>query len=222
MVIVSPPEDSGWLLLYRRDAGITNPRRRPPARRAYLTREGRPLPSARLWIMVMRSRPARCRASIRGWGNADCRAATDWRLRTAGRAATGSPLPSIAIGLLAIVLGLFAAHFHSAVRDDAPRARLIEKLTAKRGRDLYHDYLRGALGWLDRTIDPPPLARGNPHGRRVLGMKSLGVCISLSLAYSFASFLAGWVAGAQGVLGQVIFTPDPYWAPAVWPSGCRA
>ena len=49
-------------------------------------------------------------------------------------------------------------------------------------------------------------------------MRSLGVCFALSLAYSFASFLAGWVAGAQGVLGQVTLLDQPSWAPVDWPT----
>lgn len=110
-------------------------------------------------------------------------------------------LAGLFVAVLGVVLGLLAAHFHSVVRDDAARARLVEKLTGKRARDLYHDYLRGALDWLDRTIDLPPFGCGNLHRRRAFGIRSLNLCVFLSIAYSFASFLIGWVAGSQGVFG---------------------
>jgi hypothetical protein len=44
-------------------------------------------------------------------------------------------------------------------------------------------------------------------------MTSLGVCITLSLAYSLGSWLMGWVAGAPGGLGQVTLM-EVRWAPA--------
>jgi hypothetical protein len=94
---------------------------------------------------------------------------------------------------LSVVIG---PHFQSAVRNEQARQRLIERLSRTGARDSYHAYLRSALAWLDGRIDPPPFARPNPHGRRVVGMTSLGVCITLSLAYSLGFWLMGWVAGA--------------------------
>jgi hypothetical protein len=128
------------------------------------------------------------------------------------------PICGLALAIFGICIRIIGPHFQSAMRDDAARARLIEKLTSRRIRDLYHDYLGSTLDWLDRTISPPPFGRGNPRGRRAFGIKSLNLCVFLSIAYSFASFLIGWVAGSQGVFGQVTFLEDPYWAPAAWPS----
>ena len=112
-----------------------------------------------------------------------------------------------------MVSAIIGPHFHSAVRNEQARQRLIERLSRTGARDSYHAYLRSALAWLDGRIDPPPFARPNPHGRRVLGMTSLCVCITLSLAYSLGSWLMGWVAGAPGGLGQVTLM-EARWAPA--------
>jgi hypothetical protein len=111
--------------------------------------------------------------------------------------------------VLGILIGLIGMYFHWAVVNAAPRRKWIERLRTPRWRDSYHDLLRSALDGLDQRIGPPPLAREHPHGRRVFGATSLGVCIILSLAYTIASWLVGWVAGAPAALGRV--TLNAHW-----------
>lgn len=112
-------------------------------------------------------------------------------------------LASLIATVVGIPLALIGAHFHSAVRKGDARARIIQRLSRTRWRDLYHALLLGVLNWLDQKIDAPPFARSNSHGRRSWGVEALGVCISLSLAYSISSYLAGWVAGGPSTLGQL-------------------
>lgn len=48
----------------------------------------------------------------------------------------------------------------------------------------------------------------------------MGVCIALSLAYSIGSWLAAWVVGAPGGLGDVTLMEQgdvPDWMPAATP-----
>lgn len=119
----------------------------------------------------------------------------------------------LVLTFLGIPLGLIGAHFHSAVRKPEARAKLIERLSTTGARDAYHERLARLLTWLDQRIGPPPFARVDPRGRRIFGVSSLGVCITLALAYSIGSWLAGWVAGAPGALGQVTLL-ESHWTPA--------
>src|ERR671918_1884782 len=131
-------------------------------------------------------------------------------------------LAGIVVTVIGLPLALIGAHCHSAVRNHGTRAAIIERLTSSRRQDLYRVYLGTALNWLDKKIGPAPFARDNPKGRSSWGIKSLGVCIGISLAYSFLFYISGWVLGGPGALGRAPFLEvrwasewRPDWLPRV-------
>lgn len=114
------------------------------------------------------------------------------------------------------VIGLWA---HRAVGSEDGRATIIRWLESGRWWQRYHDTLRDALGWLDRTIDPPPFSRKTGTGHRWLGIKSLGVCLTVSMIYSLAALLIGWVASGPSDFGHIVLLGQLGWAPPWLPGG---
>lgn len=126
-------------------------------------------------------------------------------------------LANLIVAVAAIVFAVIGAWAHRAVGSERSRDKLIRQLESGRWWQRYHDKLRDALDWLDRNIDPPPFARNAETGRRSLGIESLGVCITLSVLYSVAALLIGWVGGGPIALGDFVLLGEMTWAQAWLP-----
>jgi len=123
------------------------------------------------------------------------------------------------VALGAIVFAVIIRNVHRAVGSEEGRDTIIGWLESARWWQRYHDKLRDALDWLDRTIDPPPFAQNAETGRRWLGIKSLGFCITVSMLYSVAALLIGWVAVGPSALGDLVLLGKFPWMPAWLPDG---
>lgn len=126
-------------------------------------------------------------------------------------------LVGLIVAAAAIVFAVVIPNVHRAVGSPKGRDTIIGWLESGRWWQRYHDTLRGALDWLDRTIDPPPFAPNAKTGRRSLGIESLGVCIALSLIYSVAALLIGWLGGGPIALGDFVLLGEMTWAQAWLP-----
>lgn len=129
------------------------------------------------------------------------------------------PQPGSIVAVAAIVFGVIGLWAHRAVGSPKGRDTIIGWLESGRWWQRYHDKLREALDWLDRTIDPPPFAQKAETGRRWLGIKSFGVCITLSMIYSVVAFVIGWVAAGPSALGDIVLLGQIAWVPAWLPIG---
>ena len=89
--------------------------------------------------------------------------------------------PGSIVAVAAIVFGVIGLWAHRAVGSPKGRDTIIRWLESGRWWQRYHDTLRDALDWLDRTIDPPAFAPNAKTARRSVGIKSLGVCLTLSM-----------------------------------------
>lgn len=128
-------------------------------------------------------------------------------------------LVGLIVAVAAIVFAVIIPNVHRAVGSEEGRDTIIGWLESDRWWERYHDTLRDALGWLDRNIDPPPFAPNAKTGRRWVGIKSLGFCITLSMMYSVAALLMGWVAAGPNTLGDLVLLREFPWAPAWLPDG---
>ena len=127
--------------------------------------------------------------------------------------------PGSIVAVAAIVFAVIGLWAHRAVGSPKSRDTIIGWLESRRWWQRYHDKLRDALYWLDRTIDPPPFAPNAKTGRRWVGIKSLGVCLTLLIIYSVAALLIGWVVAGPSALGDLVLLGEFPWTPAWLPDG---